>query len=325
MPAISFQSVSKSYASPRGPAGSTFLALDRVQLDIEEGEFFGLLGPNGAGKSTTMRILSCYLAATSGTVRIAGLDVFRQSDEVRRRIGYMPENNPLHLDMRVREYLKFRARLKGLTRKRSRERVDVVTEQCGLTEVSRRIIGQLSKGYRQRVGLADALVHEPELIILDEPTIGLDPNQIRSVRQLIKGLGSSHTVLISTHILPEAEMTCHRVVIMYEGKILAADTPENLQRLMSSNSQVVAEIAALPAELQECWTQMAEVEQFDISASEGDYFRCALTPRDGLDLRARIFDVVRERGWSLRELTRSRHSLEDIYVRVTRPDEEDEG
>ena len=145
------------------------------------------------------------------------------------------------------------------------------------------------------------------------------------MRQLIKGLGSSHTVLISTHILPEAEMTCHRVVIMYEGKILAADTPENLQRLMSSNSQVVAEIAAPPAELQECWTQMAEVEQFDISASEGDYFRCALTPRDGLDLRARIFDVVRERGWSLRELTRSRHSLEDIYVRVTRPDEEDEG
>jgi ABC-2 type transport system ATP-binding protein len=300
-------------------------AVSDISFTVGRGEIVGLLGPNGAGKSTTMRILSCYLAATSGTVRIAGLDVFRQSDEVRRRIGYMPENNPLHLDMRVREYLKFRARLKGLTRKRSRERVDVVTEQCGLTEVSRRIIGQLSKGYRQRVGLADALVHEPELIILDEPTIGLDPNQIRSVRQLIKGLGSSHTVLISTHILPEAEMTCHRVVIMYEGKILAADTPENLQRLMSSNSQVVAEIAALPAELQECWTQMAEVEQFDISASEGDYFRCALTPRDGLDLRARIFDVVRERGWSLRELTRSRHSLEDIYVRVTRPDEEDEG
>ena len=304
-------------------AGRT--AVSDISFTVGRGEIVGLLGPNGAGKSTTMRILSCYLAATSGTVRIAGLDVFRQSEEVRRRIGYMPENNPLHLDMRVREYLKFRARLKGLTRKRSRERVDVVTEQCGLTEVSRRIIGQLSKGYRQRVGLADALVHEPELIILDEPTIGLDPNQIRSVRQLIKGLGSSHTVLISTHILPEAEMTCHRVVIMYEGKILAADTPENLQRLMSSNSQVVAEIAAPPAELQECWTQMAEVEQFDISASEGDYFRCALTPRDGLDLRARIFDVVRERGWSLRELTRSRHSLEDIYVRVTRPDEEDEG
>jgi len=227
--------------------------------------------------------------------------------------------------MRVREYLKFRARLKGLTRKHSRQRVDVVTEQCSLTEVSRRIIGQLSKGYRQRVGLADALVHEPELIILDEPTIGLDPNQIRSVRQLIKGLGGSHTVLISTHILPEAEMTCNRLMIMYEGKILKADTPENLQRLMSSNSQIVAEIAAPPEDLQECWAQMAEIEQFDVSAAEGDYYRCALTPRDGLDLRPHIFALARDRGWLLRELTRNRHSLEDIYVRVTRPDEEEEG
>ena len=300
-------------------------AVSDISFTVGRGEIVGLLGPNGAGKSTTMRILACYLAATSGTVRVAGLDVFRQSDEVRRRIGYMPENNPLHHDMRVREYLKFRARLKGLTRKHSRERVDVAIEQCGLTEVSRRIIGQLSKGYRQRVGLADALVHEPELIILDEPTIGLDPNQIRAVRQLIKGLGDSHTVLISTHILPEAEMTCHRVVIMYEGKILAADTPENLQRLMSSNSQIIAEIAAPEDELQACWTEMAEVEQFDVSAGEGDYYRCALTPRDGLDLRPHIFALVRERGWSLRELTRSRHSLEDIYVRVTRPDEEEEG
>src|SRR5262249_2291455 len=152
----------------------------------------------------------CYLPATSGTVRVAGLDVFTDSDAVRRRIGYMPENNPLHPDMRVREYLKFRARLKGLSRKRCRERVDTVMQQCGLPDVSRAIIGQLSKGYRQRVGLADALVHEPELIILDEPTIGLDPNQIRSVRQLIKSLGTTHTVLIATHILPEAEMTCNR-------------------------------------------------------------------------------------------------------------------
>jgi ABC-2 type transport system ATP-binding protein len=271
-----------------------------------------------------MRILACYLPASSGTVRVAGLDVFHQSDEVRRRIGYMPENNPLHYDMRVREYLKFRARLKGLGRKQSRLRVDLVMEQCGLTEVSRRIIGQLSKGYRQRVGLADALVHEPELIILDEPTIGLDPNQIRSVRQLIKGLGGTHTVLISTHILPEAEMTCHRVVIMYEGKILAADTPENLQKLMGSRSQVIAEIAAPSAELRECWAQMAEIEQFDVSPSEGEYFRCALTPRDGLDLRPVIFLLARERGWPLRELTRSRHSLEDIYVQVTRPDQEEE-
>src|SRR6185295_10310038 len=164
-----------------------------------------------------------------------GRDVFTDSTEVRRRIGYMPENNPLHLDLRVREYLKFRARLKGLSRKRSRERVDVVSEQCGLTEVSRKIIGHLSKGYRQRVGLADALAHEPELIILDEPTIGLDPNQIRSVRQLIKDLGRTHTVLISTHILSEVEIMCNRVLILHQGKIRAADTQENLQKLMSGS------------------------------------------------------------------------------------------
>jgi len=300
-------------------------AVSNITFSVARGEIVGLLGPNGAGKSTTMRILAGYLPASSGTVRIDGLDVFRESKEVRRRIGYMPENNPLHHDLRVREYLKFRARLKGLRRKRSRERVDVVMEQCGLAHVSRRIIGQLSKGYRQRVGLADALVHEPELIILDEPTIGLDPNQIRSVRQLIKSLSPVHTVLISTHILPEAEMTCNRMVIMYEGKILAADTPENLQRLMSSNSQVIAEIAAPQAELHACWAQLPEIEQFDISASQGNYFRCALTPRDGLDLRPQVFELARAHGWPLRELTRNHHSLEDIFVQVTRPAEEDEG
>ncbi len=303
-------------------AGHT--AVSDISFTVARGEIVGLLGQNGAGKSTTMRILSCFLAASSGTVRVAGLDVFRDSDEVRRRIGYMPENNPLPGDMRVREYLKFRARLKGLSRKKSRSRADDVIDQCGLAGVERRIIGHLSKGYKQRVGLADALVHEPELIILDEPTIGLDPNQIRSVRQLIKGLAASHTVLISTHILPEVEMTCSRVIIMYEGKILVADTPENLQQVLSSNSQVIAEIAAPQNVLQECWAQMAEVEQFDVSASEGEYFRCALTPREGVDLRPQIFNLARDRGWKLRELTRSRHSLEDIYVRVTRPEEDDE-
>src|ERR1700691_6132688 len=189
---IEVTDLTKRYAGRTAVAGISF--------GVERGEIVGLLGPNGAGKSTTMRILSCFMPATSGTVRVAGFDVFNHADEVRRRIGYMPENNPLHPDMRVREYLKFRARLKGLSRKESRERVDIVTEQCDLTDVSRKIIGQLSKGYRQRVGLADALVHEPELIILDEPTIGLDPHQIRVVRQLIKELGSRHTVLISSHI-----------------------------------------------------------------------------------------------------------------------------
>jgi ABC-2 type transport system ATP-binding protein len=313
---IEVENLTKRYA------GRTAVA--DISFTVERGEIVGLLGPNGAGKSTTMRILACFLPATSGTVRVAGLDVYQQSDEVRRRIGYMPENNPLHLDMRVREYLKFRARLKGLTRKRSRQRVDVVLEQCGLTDVYRRVIGQLSKGYRQRVGLADALVHEPELIILDEPTIGLDPIQIRTVRQLIKGLAQAHTVLLSTHILPEAVMTCNRMVIMYEGRILAADTLENLERQMTGNGVVLAEIAAPMAELRDCWAAMAEVEHFDISPAEGDYFRCLLTPRDGLDLRPGIFALAHERGWSLRELTRARHTLEDIYVRLTRPDEEEE-
>ena len=304
-------------------AGHT--AVSNISFTVGRGEIVGLLGPNGAGKSTTMRILACYLPATAGTVRIGGLDVFQQSAEVRRRIGYMPENNPLHMDMRVREYLKFRARLKGLGIRESRGRVDTVMEQFGLTEVARRIIGQLSKGYRQRVGLADSLVHDPELIILDEPTIGLDPHQIRTVRQLIKNLAQAHTVLISTHILPEAEMTCNRMVIMYEGKILAADTPENLQQLMSSNSQVIAEIAAPLGELTQCWAELPEIEHFDVSAAEGEYYRCALTPRNGLDLRPRIFALARDRGWQLRELTRNRHSLEDVYVQVTRPEEEDEG
>jgi ABC-2 type transport system ATP-binding protein len=302
-------------------AGRT--AVDDLSFTVARGEIVGLLGPNGAGKSTTMRILSSFMPATSGTVRVAGFDVFRDADEVRRRIGYMPENNPLYPEMRVREYLKFRARLKGLGWRKSRERVTTVMEQCGLTDVGRRIIGQLSKGYKQRVGLADALVHEPELIILDEPTIGLDPQQIRSVRQLIKSLAGTHTVLISTHILPEVEMMCSRVFIMLGGKILAADTPGNLQQRMAGGSQVIAEIAAPAVELNAVFDAMPEVEQFDVSPSEGEFFRCALTPRDGQDLRPLVFNLVRERGWVLRELTRSRHTLEDIYVQVTKPNPEE--
>ena len=302
-------------------AGRTAVA--DISFTVARGEIVGLLGPNGAGKSTTMRILAGFLPASSGTVRVGGFDVFRESEEVRRRIGYMPENNPLHPEMRVREYLKFRARLKGLSFRQSRSRVDVVMEQFGLTDVNRRIIGQLSKGDRQRVGLADALVHEPELIILDEPTIGLDPQQIRTVRELIKGLATKHTVLISTHILPEVEMMCHRVLILLNGSIRAADTPDNLQKIMAGQSQVVAEIAAPLEELQTCWAHLPEVETFDITLAADEYFRCALTPRDGIDLRPLVFSLARERGWALRELTRSRHTLEDIYVQATKPPEEE--
>jgi len=303
-------------------AGHT--AVDGLSFHVNRGEIVGLLGPNGAGKSTTMRILSGFLPATSGTVRVAGFDVFSQSDEVRRRIGYMPENNPLYPEMRVREYLKYRARLKGLSRQRSRDRVDVVLQQCALTDVNNKIIGQLSKGYRQRVGLADALVHEPELVILDEPTIGLDPNQIRSVRQLIKELGRVHTVLISTHLLHEAELTCNRMIILREGKILAEGTPDHLQEVMSKRVQVIAEIAAPTAGLKKCWEQMAEVALFDISPADGEFHRCALTPRDGTDLRPQVFAAARANGWTLRELTRNRHSLEDIYIRLTRQYDEEE-
>ena len=298
-------------------AGRT--AVDDISFTVARGEIVGLLGPNGAGKSTTMRVLSGFMPATSGTVRVGGFDVFHDSDEARRRIGYMPENNPLYPEMRVREYLKFRARIKGLGWSKSRERVNKVMEQCGLKDVGRRVIGQLSKGYKQRVGLADALVHEPELIILDEPTIGLDPHQIRSVRALIKSLAGKHTVLISTHILPEVEMMCGRVLIMFGGRVVASDTPENLQQRMAGGSQVIAEIAAPVAALRAAFENLMDVEHFDLSQCDGDFYRCALTPPDGKDLRPVISALTRANGWNLRELTRSRHSLEDIYVQVTKP------
>jgi ABC-2 type transport system ATP-binding protein len=313
---IEVSELTKRYAGRTAIAGLDFT--------VGQGEIVGFLGPNGAGKSTTMRILAGFIPATSGSARVAGYDVFSQSAEVRRLIGYMPENNPLHQDMRVREYLRFRARLKGLSWRRTRDRVDTVVDQCGLAEVHRTIIGQLSKGYRQRVGLADALVHEPALIILDEPTIGLDPHQIRTVRQLIKNLGQHHTVLLSTHILPEVEMTCGRVLILHRGRIRAADTTSNLQQMIQGGTQVIAEIAAAPAELQAFWDQVPEIEQCDISPAAGDYYRCSLTPRSGVDLRPLVFQLVRQQGWMLRELRHSQHSLEDIFVHMTRAGGEEE-
>lgn len=312
---IEVDDLTKRYAGQTAVNGLTF--------EVQKGEIVGFLGPNGAGKSTAMRMLSCYLPATSGTARVAGFDIFTEADEVRRRIGYMPENNPLHNDMRVREYLKFRARLKGLSRTESRSRVDVVTEQCSLKDVHKKIIGHLSKGYRQRVGIADALVHEPELVILDEPTIGLDPHQIRSVRELIKSMAGEHTVLISTHILPEVEMTCNRVLIIDEGRVLAIDTPDNLQRSIGEGGQVIAEIAAPQEELEACWAQTGEISEYDVSAAEGDFFRCALTPLPGIDARPIVYDIVRSNEWRLRELSHSRYSLEDIFFHLTKADREE--
>lgn len=299
-------------------------AIRDLSFTVPRGEIAGFIGPNGAGKSTTMRILAGYLAATEGTARVAGNDVTSEDETVRRRIGFMPENNPLHSDLRVREYLKFRARLKGLNRLDSRERVDEVLDQFNLTEVRDQMIGTLSKGYRQRVGLADALVHEPELLILDEPTIGLDPHQIRTVRQLIKDLAQHHTVLISSHILPEMEVTCTRLIIFHEGKIIANDTPENLEKEMGGQYRVTVELGAPAAVLTQAWEEMAEIKQHRILPAEGDFQRCVLTPRDGEDLRPRISALARARGWPLRELTREHHTLEDIFVQLTQPDEEGE-
>lgn len=300
------------------------VAINNISFSVPRGEVVGLLGPNGAGKSTTMRILACYYPATSGYARVAGFDVSSQPYEVKRRIGYMPENNPLHKDMRVREYLKFRARLKGLGWKESRKRVDLMISQCGLEDVSNRIIGQLSKGYQQRVGLADALVHNPEVMILDEPTIGLDPNQVRSVRNLIKSLAGKHTVLISTHNLAEVEMTCNRVIILNEGKVLAADKTENLQKLITTGPQIIVEVLAPADQLREFFKNSNNVESFEIIPVDDNYYRCIILPKNGDDLREKIYEKAVSSNWRLRELTRLRFGLEDIFVKLTRKEEEEE-
>ena len=315
-PMIEVRGLRKEYAGKPAVKGLNFT--------VARGEIVGFIGPNGAGKSTTMRILASFLSATAGTAQVAGFDVERDSMEVRRRVGYMPENNPLPEDMRVREYLKFRARLKGLSRMASRNRVDEVSGQLGLEEVCNKMIGHMSKGFRQRVGLADALVHEPDLLILDEPTIGLDPHQIMAVRELIKKLSADRTVLISSHILPEVEVTCNRLLIMHRGNLLAADTQSNLQKRIGGATRVVAELSAPEGDLRTAWEEMGEVRDFHLSATEGDFRRCVLMPRDGVDLRTRVVDLAHARGWTLRELSENRATLEDIFVQLTRPDDDEE-
>lgn len=297
-------------------------AIEDLSFSIPQGEVIGFLGPNGAGKSTTMRILAGYLSASSGTACVAGFDIAKKSEEVRRKVGFMPENNPLHEDMRVREYLKFRARLKGLTTQKSRERSEEVIEQFDLHDAQHSIIGELSKGFRQRVGLADALIHEPELLVLDEPTIGLDPHQIRTVRQHIKSMGEKHTVLMSSHILPEVEVTCSRVLIFHEGNIRANDTPNALEYSLGGKHRITVELKASLEDLNLTLEEIAEVEYHRILPAEGDFLRCILTPRDGEDLRSRISALARARGWPLRELTKERHTLEDIFIHITRSEEE---
>jgi len=299
-----------------------FVAISDLNFHVGRGEIVGLLGPNGSGKSTTLRILSTYMAATYGSVQIDGLDLFDDAAEIRKRIGYMPENNPLYSDMRVREYLKFRAQLKGLTYQQSRTRVDQILSECGIEDAQHKLIGTLSLGYRQRVGIADALVHNPDLVILDEPTLGLDPNQIRSIRQLIKDLAGKHTVLISSHILHEIEMTCTRVLILQRGRIIASDDTQHLQNLIALNPHVMAEIKAPLDALSNAWKAFTNVESVDISSSNGDYYRCVIAFRnDSKDPREIVFSLVKQNNWELRELTMNRPSLEDAFVQLTRQNE----
>ena len=295
------------------------VALDGVSFSVNAGEVVGFLGPNGAGKSTTMRILTTFMAATSGTARVGGDCVFEQPDRVRERIGYMPENNPLPLDLRVADYLGFRAELKQLAKREAVGRVSEVMEQCGIADVAKRFIGQLSRGYRQRVGMADALLAKPELIVLDEPTSGLDPNQVRSVRRLIRELAGEHTVLISSHILSEIEMTCDRVVILHEGRLLASGALNDL--MAKANATVTAEMQAPLPEVQQ-WAAELALGQAEIAGQPDGYVRCQFAGAIDGSARERIFAAANERGWTLRELSRKAPSLEDLFVSLTQEKEE---
>jgi len=292
-------------------------ALGGLDFTVGRGEIVGLLGPNGAGKTTTLRILSCYLPASGGEAYIGGADVFEQSMEVRRKVGYLPENVPLYTEMRVREYLRFRGALKGVRGKRLRSRIDSVLQQCDLTAEARTVIGRLSKGFRQRVGLADCLLHEPECLILDEPTIGLDPNQIRHVRELIRSLAPAHTVLISTHILSEAEVMCSRILILDRGRIAASDTPEALLGLMKGDERITAEVRGPEATVLPSVAALEGVRQVGCTGMDGGWLRLTFLGAGCTEVRERFFDLVCRQGWMLRELSAERRHLEDVFAALT--------
>jgi ABC-2 type transport system ATP-binding protein len=299
---------------------SRHVAVDQISFSVGKGEIVGFLGPNGAGKTTTMRMLTGYLPPSSGSIKISGHDVFRESIQARRKIGYMPENVPLYDDMRVREYLKYRARLKGLSNRDARMRVGEVIETCGLGSVRRKMIKVLSKGYRQRVGLADALVHSPELLILDEPTNGLDPNQIRQIRELIKRLGHEHTILLSTHILSEVEMTCDRVIIIDGGKLRAQDTPESLIDGMRTAGKVMVEVRADADVVRGALSRLDHVKRVTDSPTGDGWHAFEVLVDSGTDGRERIHELVAQNGWPLRTLHRRLATLEDVFVELTRQD-----
>lgn len=302
---IEVRNLSKYYGSHR--------AVENISFTVKEGEIIGFLGPNGAGKTTTIRVLTCFQPATSGTARVAGHDVFNESMSVRAAVGYLPENVPLYPEMRVREYLRFRGKLRGLERPQRETAIAGVTERCWLQDVIDRPIGQLSKGFRQRVGLADTLLHNPPVLILDEPTIGLDPTQIRETRSLIRELAQDHTVLLSSHILPEVEATCQRIIIIHQGRLVASGSPEELRERISEESRLIAEVKGPPEEVIAGVRQLSGISDLRTENHDG-WMRLMIAAQS--DVREAVAHLAAKKGWPLRELRREVATLEDFFVQI---------
>jgi len=292
------------------------LAVDNISFNVNKGEIVGFLGPNGAGKTTTMRILTGFLAPTQGNVWVAGYDMNEHSLEARQRIGYFPEATPLYADMTVRSYLDFSARLRGLDKGKTKKRIEEVVETCHIEEYIDVLIGKLSKGYRQRVGVAQAIIHEPEVLILDEPTIGIDPIQVSMTRQLIKEMGKEHTIFLSTHILPEVSMTCERVIIIDEGRIVAEDRIENLSSLISGSKRIRLEVESPSEKVAERLRQIKGILQVSYEAPHY-IVECSAEQ----DPRGEIMGAIVQGGWTLLSMEPIEMSLEDIFLKLTTEEE----
>ena len=292
-------------------------AVEDLNFSVRRGEILGFLGPNGAGKTTTMRVLTCYLPPTLGKVTVAGYDVMEQPLEVKKRVGYLPETPPLYTDMRVREMLGFAARIKGVPRRQVKQRVEMAAEKTAVTDVLQKIVGHLSKGYRQRVGLAAALIHEPEVLVLDEPTAGLDPKQIIETRKLIQSLAGNHTIILSTHILPEAAHTCNRVMIINKGKLVAEDTPENLTARLQGFETMKLLVEGPPEQIQETLTRVEGVNHVAHMPALDGRVEFSVGTSPGHDARKELARAVVESGWGLLELRPMGMSLEEIFLKLT--------
>jgi ABC-2 type transport system ATP-binding protein len=292
-----------------------------MSFQVEKGEILGFLGPNGAGKTTTMRIITGYMPASEGTVRVDGYDVFDNPLDVRRRIGYLPENPPLYLEMTVTGYLRFVAKIKGVPKDKIHQEVARVMERASIADVKERIIAKLSKGYKQRVGIAQALLNDPPVLILDEPTIGLDPKQIHEVRELVKDLAGQHTVVLSTHILPEVEQTCHRVIIIDRGKIVAVDTPQNLRLQLQGAERVSIEVQGPASEIISKLKAMPGVVNIQKIAENDSRHRFQVEGELRKDIRSDLARMIVQNGWGLYELQSATMSLEDIFLKLTTAEE----